>query len=193
MKNKTSHKLIFEGAEMVGKSFVISQIYNYLEKKYNSNTKILNGCHWFNCDVGVYGTDRGKLVINNYVKIFKELKDKNILVEKLHLADIIYNRLHQNKKVDYNTVEKQLKKLNFKIVLITFPEDEKILKERIKDRLAIYPHYERILQKPEWYINQQREYIKEIKKSKLEYLIIRTDKLPNNKLVVEILNFIKEK
>ena len=31
-----NHHLIFEGPELVGKSFVIAQIYDFLEKKHNS-------------------------------------------------------------------------------------------------------------------------------------------------------------
>ena len=50
------HHLIFEGAELSGKSWLISQVYNYLEPKYNQSDFILDGCNWFNCDVGIYGT-----------------------------------------------------------------------------------------------------------------------------------------
>jgi len=44
------------------------------------------------------------------------------------------------------------------------PADKKIIQARIADRLKLYPHYKRILRKPEWYIKQQQEYLKEIKK-----------------------------
>ena len=39
------HHLIFEGAELSGKSWIMSQIYNYLEPKYNQSKDILDGCH----------------------------------------------------------------------------------------------------------------------------------------------------
>lgn len=78
-------------------------------------------------------------------------------------------------------------------MLVTFPEDEKVLEKRIKDRLNLYPHYERILRNPEWYIQKQREYIKEIKKSKLPYLIVETNKLPDDDLIKQILRWIGEK
>lgn len=188
-----NHHIIFEGAELSGKSWIMSQIYNHLEPKYNESGKILDGCHWFNCDVGVFGTKYGKDVVNDYLKIFKTLSNKNLIVEKLHIADKIYNKIHRNKNTDYEDVEDVLQKLDFKIVLITFPEDVEIIKNRIKDRLNIYPHYERVLQKPEWYISQQREYLSEIKKSKLSYLIVETNHLPDETKVSEILEWIDEK
>jgi len=186
------HHLIFEGAELAGKSWLMSQIYDHLEPKYNQNKVVLDGCHWFNCDVGVYGTKHGKPIINNYLKIFKELKNKNLITEKLHLSDIVYNRLHNKKEINYAEAEKILLDLNFKIVLITFPEDTEILKKRIQDRLNIYPHYERILRDPDWYLNQQKEYLAEIKKTKLPYLIIKTNQLPDENLIKKILNWIGE-
>lgn len=186
------HHIIFEGAELAGKSWLMSQVYDYLEPKYNQNKYILDGCHWFNCDVGVYGTKHGKTIIEHYLKIFEELKEKNILVEKLHLADLIYNRLHQGQKVDYKKIEKALLALNFKIILVCFPEDKKILEKRIQDRLNIYPHYEKILKSPDWYINQQKEYKKEIKKSLLPSLIIKTNQLPDKTLNKKILNWLGE-
>jgi thymidylate kinase len=193
LKNKKPVHLIFEGAELSGKSWLMSQIYDHLEAKYNKNKLILDGCHWFNCDVGIFGTKHGKAVIKYYNKIFAELKNKNLLLEKFHLSDIVYNRLHRKVKVGYKTEEKFLLENNFKIILCAFPENKKILKQRIKDRLKLYPHYQRILRQPNWYIKQQQEYLKEIKKTKLPYLIIETDKLPDNKLVQKILEWVGEK
>jgi hypothetical protein len=186
------HHLIFEGAELAGKSWLMSQVYDYLEPKYNQNKVVLDGCHWFNCDVGVFGTRHGRPIISSYLKIFKELQDKNLLVEKLHLADAVYNRLHWHKEINYKLVESSLKKLNFKIVLIVFPEDEELIEKRIRDRLNLYPHYERILRAPRWYIRQQREYLKEISKSSLPYLVVETTKLPDQQLADNILKWIGE-
>lgn len=187
-----THHLIFEGAELSGKSWLMSQIYDFLEPKYNQNGFILDGCHWFNCDVGVYGTKHGKPIIKQYLKILGELKNKNILLEKFHLSDIVYNRLHRHKEIRYKTLENELLKLNYKIILCLLPENEKIIKKRIKDRLNLYPHYEKILRNPDWYIKQQREYLKEIKKTKFPYLIIKTNKLPDKKIVEKILKWIGE-
>ncbi|NCF75020.1 MAG: hypothetical protein GWO87_00855 [Xanthomonadaceae bacterium] len=186
------HHIIFEGAELAGKSFLMSQIYDYLEPKYNKNKKVLDGCHWFNCDVGVYGTKYGKPVIKNYLKIFQELKNKNLLIEKFYISDKIYNRLNNYREVKYKEIERKLFGLNFKIILVVFPENKRILEKRIEDRLNLYPHYERILRNYKWYIKQQKEYLKETKKSKLPYFIVETKKLPDNNLTKKILKWIKE-
>lgn len=187
-----NHHLIFEGAELAGKSWLMSQVYNKLEPKYNQNKYILDGCHWFNCDIGVFGTKHGKNIVKSYIDMFKELEDKNILAEKLHISDIVYNRLHNNLEVDFKEEEKRLKELNFKIILICFPEDEDILKKRIQDRLNLYPHYENILRDTNWYIKQQREYRKEIEKSSLDSLVIETTTLPDKNIDKQILSWIGE-
>lgn len=188
----SNHHLIFEGTELVGKSFLMSEIYNYLEKKYNSHPKILNGCHWFNCDVGVWGTPESQKIINSYLDILKILKNKNVLLEKFHLTDQVYHELYNNKKINYTSQEKILKKLGAKIILLTV-KDKNIFMERIKDRLNLYPHYERILQQPEDYWQQQQLYEELIKKSKLNYLLIDSSKLPNDEIKEKILYWIGEK
>ena len=186
------HHLIFEGAELAGKSWLMSQVYDHLEPKYNKNKVTLDGCHWFNCDIGFYGTKHAKSIIKHYSKIFEELKNKNLIIEKFYISDIIYSRLHKKKEVNYKSIERKLSSLEFKIILITFPTDVEVLKKRIQDRLNIYPHYERILRDPNWYIAQQNEYLDEIKKTKLPYLIIQTDQLPDPTLVKKILDWIGE-
>ena len=79
-----------------------------------------------------------------------------------------------------------------KIILVTFPEDEELIKARLQDRLNLYPHYEKIAQAPAEYIKQQQLFKELIKQSELEYLIIETDQLPDEKLVEQILQFIGE-
>jgi hypothetical protein len=186
------HHLIFEGADLAGKSWLMSQIYDYLEPKYNKSGLVLDGCHWFNCDVGVYGTDLGRPVIEHYLGIMETLREKNILIEKLHLADIVYNRLHYSRELDCSGIENKLKTLGFKIIFIKFPENELIIKKRIEDRLSLYPHYERILKDPQWYMRQQKEFEREIKKSALPSLTIETNILPDNALIKNILDWIGE-
>lgn len=165
------HHLIFEGAELTGKSFLMSQIYDWLEKKHHTHPKILNGCHWFNCDVGVFGLKFGKEVIEQYVDILKILKDQNVLFEKFHLTDMVYHQLYSQQNINYQQVEKQLKKLNTKIVLLIV-KDKSVFAARLADRLKIHPHYARILQTPEDYWQQQTLYLELIKKSQLEHLIV---------------------
>jgi len=187
------HHLLFEGAELSGKSWIMSQVYNQLESKYNQSGFILDGCHWFNCDVGIFGTEYGRPVIKDYLQIFQTLEQKNILVEKLHLSDIVYNRVHRGVEINYSAEEKELKRQGFKIVLVTFPEDEEILQKRLDDRLKLYPHYDKIKHEPDWYIRQQQEYLKEIKKSSLPYLLLETRDLPDDSLAEKILKWIGEK
>ena len=184
--------IIFEGAELVGKSFIMSQVYDFLEKKYNTHPKILNGCHWFNCDVGVFGTLYGKKCIVEYIKILKILKNQNVLFEKFHLADVVYNKLYNKKNINYSKEEKILKKLNTKIILLTV-KDKKIFEKRINDRLNLYPHYKRILQTSHDYWQQQKLYLELVQKSKLDYLVIDSSKLPNSKTTNDILAWIGEK
>src|SRR3989338_11206276 len=187
------HHLIFEGAELTGKSWLMSRLYDFLEPKYNRSGYLLDGCHWFNCDLGIYGSRHGKPVIAAYLKIFSELKNKNLLAEKFHLSDLVYSRLHRRREINYGGVEKKLLRLGFKIILVTLPENKKAIRSRIRDRLKIYPHYERILRDPGWYIRQQREYLKEIKRSALPSLTVKTGRLPDQNLVNKILKFIHEK
>lgn len=187
------HKIIFEGAELAGKSWLMSQVYDFLEPKYNQGGILLNGCHWFNCDVGVYGTEYGQPVIDNYINIFEVLRNKNLLIEKFFISDIVYNRLHRKVEIDYFNQEQLLQNLDFKIIFVKFPEDENLLKRRIEDRLKLYPHYERILHNPKWYINQQREYQKEMEKTIIPNLTIESNQLPDKNLVEKILKWIGEK
>lgn len=192
-KNKIlGHHLIFEGAELVGKSWLMSQIYDYLEFKYNKNRVILDGCHWFNSDVGIFGMPHGKKCAQKYMEMLEILKKENVLFEKFHISDIVYNRLHRKKEIPYAVMEKKLKQLSTKIVFCVINEDEKLINKRIKDRLNLYPHYERILQNPSWYINQQREYKKEIAKTSLDVLQVNLSELPNKKEVNKILKWIGE-
>lgn len=186
-------KIIFEGAELSGKSWLMSQIYDFLEPKYNSGGKILDGCHWFNCDVGIFGTKYGKVAIEKYLELAEALPKSNVMLEKFHLSEAVYQKLYNQKNFSFSSIEKRLKKLQTKIVLVTFPEDKKLIGKRIEDRLRLYPHYSRIVQKPEDYIKQQRLFLTLIKKSKLESIVIKTEFLPDESKVQEILEFLSEK
>ena len=186
------HHLIFEGAELSGKSWIMSQVYNYLEPKYNQSESVLDGCHWFNADVGVFGTELGKNVIKNYSRIFTVLKEKNIIVEKLHISDFVYNQIYNNKNINYKAQEQKLLALGFKIILIKFKPDKSLLKKRIQDRLNLYPHYKNIQKTPEWYIDQQRKYEKVVESSILPTLSIETDALPDKRHIEKILGWIGE-
>ena len=189
---KLGHHLIFEGAELTGKSYLMSMVYDFLEVKYNKSKVVLDGCHWFNTDVGVFGTDLGKPYVKKFTEMLALMKEKNILFEKFHISDIVYNRLHNNKEINYSAIEKGLLALEAKIIFCIINEDKALLQKRIRGRLSLYPHYERILRNPDWYIEQQREYKKEMLKTKLPYITIDMSTIPNEKYK-EVLRWIGEK
>ncbi|NCN99521.1 hypothetical protein GW920_00095 [Candidatus Falkowbacteria bacterium] len=186
------HHLIFEGAELSGKSWVMSQIYKYLEPVGATSDKVLNGCYWFNCDLGFFGTELAPKIIPDYLHTFQTLKDKNILVEKFHLSELIYDELYNAESfrnfsaADFQVIDQKLKKLNFKIILLTFPEDKALLAKRLQDRLNLYPHYGRIAKTPEFYLQQQALYKERIKNSSLDYLILEVSKFPDEELLAKI-------
>ncbi|MBU1202577.1 hypothetical protein KKH39_00825 [Patescibacteria group bacterium] len=191
--DKPKHNIIFEGPELAGKSYLMSRVYNFLEPKYNSGGKILDGCHWFNCDVGLYGTRFGKSVILKYLELLEEINNTNVMVEKFHLTEAVYQKIYNNQDFDFSDIEKRLENIKAKIVLVTFDEDQDLIKKRLTDRLNLYPHYNKIAQKPIDYIRQQQAYMEIIKKSRLEYLIVNASVLPDDKLTEKILKFLKEK
>lgn len=189
------YHLIFEGAELTGKSFIISQVYNFLEKKYSSTTYpyLLDGCFWINADIGIFGTPNGKKMINNYINQTKILNNYNIIFEKFHITDQVYSLLYRKKKINYKNIEKKLKKLNFKIIYLTILPDKQLIAKRLKERLKLYPHYNRIKQSAGQYIQQQKLYEKIIQKTTLPVLKIDSSILPNEKIINQILKWLKEK
>lgn len=178
--------LIFEGAELSGKSWVMSQIYQELEAKYAASPNVLDGCYWLNCDLGFFGTGLAPAMVKNYLTIFKTLALKNIIVEKFLLSALVYSELYGAGGMDREEIEKQLREINFKVVLLTFPEDKELLKRRLADRLRLSPHYGRIAKSPEFYIKQQRLYKKYLAESSLDHLILEAAELPDQKLIDRI-------
>jgi hypothetical protein len=189
------HHLIFEGAELTGKSFIISQVYNFLEKKYSSTTYpyLLDGCLWINADIGIFGTTNGKKMINNYINQTKILNNYNIIFEKFHITDQAYSLLYRKKVINYKILEKKLKKLNFKIIYLTISPDKLLITKRLEERLKLYPHYNRIKQSAEQYIQQQKLYEKILQKTTLPVLKIDSSILPNDQIINQILKWLKEK
>lgn len=162
--------LIFEGAELSAKSFLISSIYPILEKRDATSADVLNGCYWINSDIGIFGTENGPKIVEKYVEMAEILKEKNILFEKLHISDAIYQRQYRGVDVNYSFIEARLKNMNFKIVLTTFREDEALLQKRLDERLKLYPHYGRIAKPIHFYLEQQELYKTAVKSSSLPYL-----------------------
>lgn len=190
-----SYHLIFEGAELTGKSFVISQIYNYLEKKHSSKKYpyLLDGCFWINADIGIFGSAQGKLLIDNYLSLAKKLKNYNIIFEKFHLTDQVYSWLYRKKIINYQKIEQELKRMNFKIIFLYIDPDTNLFKKRLADRISLYPHYNRIKQTPKNYIEQQKKYELFLKKTRLPYLKINTTEIPNKKIIKQILQWLEKK
>lgn len=186
-------QVIFEGAELSGKSYLISQVFNRIEAKYNSGGQVLDGCHWFNCDVGLFGTAYGQVTLEKYLALFEALAGTNVLIEKFHFSEAVYQKLYHNRQTDFSALEKRLKNLGAKIVLVTFDEKEDLLKKRLEDRLRLYPHYAKIAQAPAAYIAQQRLHLELLSQSQLEHHIINASQLPNDQLGEEVLEFLGEK
>jgi len=69
--------------------------------------------------------------------------------------------------------------------------DPELYARRIKDRLNLYPHYERILQTAEWYIKQQEMILELADQSELETFVVDSTELPGN-AGQEILEWIGE-
>ena len=163
--------LIFEGAELSAKSFLISTIYPILEKRDHTSPNVLDGCLWFNSDVGVFGTDHGQAMVEKYVEMAEVLQNKNILFEKLHISDDVYHLMYTGEsRLAPTEIEKKLSAMNFKIVLTTFREDEALIAKRLEVRLKQYPHYGRIAKPVSFYIAQQELYKTAVKSSSLPYL-----------------------
>lgn len=191
-KKKKAHKLIFEGMELTGKSSIIHSVYDYLEKKYNTHRFILDGCHWFNSDVGIFGTKYGREVVGKYVEIAEIMKEKNVIFEKLHISDQVYHEIDPGITIDYSDTEKRLLEMNTKIILCTVKDDPQIFKSRLKDRLTLYNHYGRISREPEDYLKIQEIYKEKVKESKLPVLTVDLTELPNPNVVQNILTWIGE-
>jgi len=105
---------------------------------------------------------------------------------------LVYNQIYNNKNINYKSQEQKLLELGFKIILIKFKPDKKLLKNRIQDRLNLYPHYKNIQKTSEWYIDQQKKYEKAVESSVLPVLQIETNVLPDKRHIEKILGWIGE-
>lgn len=177
-----STHLIFEGAELSGKSFLMSQIYPILEDRGSTSKNFLNGCFWINSDIGVFGSVQGEAMINKYLEIAEILKDKSIMFEKFHLSDMAYKVQSGVAVPSYSDVEAKLASLQFKIVLTTFDEKKELIQTRLEQRLKLYPHYQKIAREPKFYIAQQQIYKQLVKKSSLPYLEITLRKFTRDEI-----------
>ncbi len=150
----------------------MSQVYPKLEKTNQTSPDFMDGCFWFNCDLGFFGGEYGESMIHKYLEMVEILQDKPILLEKFHLTDLVYRKQHSRTVPDYSQVETSLLALDFGVVLTTFPENPSVLEKRLEDRMALYPHYQRVAKDPSFYIDQQALYREIVNQSALSHIEI---------------------
>ncbi|MEK7158546.1 MAG: hypothetical protein AAB733_03175 [Patescibacteria group bacterium] len=187
-----AHHLIFEGAELVGKSSLMQELYDVLEPRYQKTTGLLDGCHWFNCDVGIFGTPEGRPVIEHYTNIIQTLRDRNLLLEKFHLSDLVYHELLHMETPDYHEIEQRLLTLDVRLIFCTMEESEALVEKRLQDRLRLYPHYQRIQRSPQEYLLQQRAYEQAVRRSILPTLTVDLTNMPPTSARDNILTWLNE-
>lgn len=183
------HHLIFEGAELTGKSTTIYGVWNTLEKKYNSGIGVLDGCTWINADIGLFGTKDGWPFIKAYLRLFRSIAHRNIIVEKFHITNYIYT--HSTDRRLFKDIEKTLADLHFKIILTTVQPDPNAIRQKLNTRLHDSPSYKRIAHDPLWYTETQEQYLKLITESRLPSITIDNSILPN-KNSTKILTWLNE-
>ena len=186
-----SHLLIFEGAELAGKSYLISEVYRILEERYQTSRHRLDGCHWFNCDVGIFGGPYGRVCIEKSLEMAEAMPNRHIIFEKFHVSDAVYHQLYESRKIDYNDIEARLQRLGARLIFCAYRPDGALIKQRLADRLKLYPHYRRIAQTPAAYLEQQELYRAYVQSSSLPSLTVDTTQLPNPAVVKKIITWIR--
>lgn len=173
----TTHHLIFEGAELTGKSYLIHQVWNFLEEKYNTGQGIMDGCTWFNADVGLFGSKDGWPLVEGYLNIARTLRHRNLIFEKLHFTQHIYSEMIDEEK--FLAADEALADLGFRVVLTTVDNDPYIFEYRLGERLKSNHSYQRIARTPEEYLESQNRYRRLSEKSKLDVLVVNNTQIPN--------------
>jgi len=187
--HKKPHHIIFEGTELTGKSFLIYNVWNTIEKENSSELPFLDGCTWFNADVGLFGTNDGWPLINGYIEIMKTLSHRNMIFEKFHLTQHIYSQ-----ESDMSTFEKNdvlLAELGFKLIITTVQPDPTLFEKRLYERSLSNNTYERIKKPPKDYVEDLEKYKHLAEKSQLPILTVDMTKIPNDKYL-EVLEWIRK-
>lgn len=177
-KLKKPAHLIFEGAELTGKSATIYPVWNTLEQIGNSGSGVMDGCVWMNTDLGIFGTKDGWPLINGLKDVIKKLDHKNLIFEKFHFTQMIYTDFSDQKQ--FKHIEKFLLHYHFRVIITTVRPDPKIFEKRLAARIRGTPSYQRIAQPISWYIEKQEHYIRLSRETKLPCLIIDNSVLPNS-------------
>lgn len=162
-------KLIFEGAELVGKSTLTSAMYQKLVHAYTTSNEILDGCYYLYCDIGIFSTPLARDYIYHMAKIVELMKQRNVVLDKFHLADEVYQLEYRDNEVSHRWVEEEiLRPLDVRMILVTVSEEH--LEQRLQQRLQSDPHYT-LIQKPfDFYKRMQERYLQAIQHTTLEWL-----------------------
>lgn len=178
-------KLIFEGAELVGKSTLTSATYQRLVHAYTSSNQILDGCYYLYCDIGVFSTPLARDYLFHMAKIIELMKHRNVVLDKFHLSDEVYQDEYHRKVVSHRWVEDEiLRPLDTRIILVTVSEEH--LEQRLQQRLKSDPHYALIKKPFDFYKRMQERYLQKIQDTTLEWLQV-DGALPPEENVTKIL------
>ncbi len=178
-------KLIFEGAELVGKSTLTSATYQRLVHAYTSSNQILDGCYYLYCDIGVFSTPLARDYLFHMAKIIELMKQRNVVLDKFHLSDEVYQDEYHGKVVSHRWVEDEiLRPLDTRIILVTVSEEH--LEQRLQQRLKSDPHYALIKKPFDFYKRMQERYLQKIQDTTLECLQV-DGALPPEENVTKIL------
>lgn len=162
-------KLIFEGAELVGKSTLTAATYQRLVHAYTSSNEILDGCYYLYCDIGIFSTPLAKDYIYHMAKIIELMKQRNVVLDKFHLADEVYQQEYRGKTVSHRWVEDEiLRPLGTRMILVTVSEEH--LEQRLQQRLQSDPHYALIKKPFDFYKRMQQRYLEAIQHTTLDWL-----------------------
>ena len=162
-------KIIFEGAELVGKSTLTSATYQRLVHEYTTSNEILDGCYYLYCDIGVFSTPLARDYLYHMAKIIELMRRCNVVVDKFHLADEVYQAEYRGITVAHRWVEHEiLRPLDTRLVLVTV--DAEHLEQRLEQRLRSDPHYA-LIQKPlDFYLRMQQRYQQAIEQTTLAWM-----------------------
>ena len=164
-------KLIFEGAELVGKSTLTSATYQRLVHSYTTSNEILDGCYYLYCDIGIFSTPLAHDYILYMAKIIELMRQRNVVLDKFHLSDEVYQLEYRQQHVSHRWVEDEiLAPLDTRLVLVTLDVDQ--LAQRLEQRLLSDPHYALIKKPLDFYKRMQDRYLVAIEKTTLPYLIV---------------------
>lgn len=182
--------ILIEGSELTGKSYIISRLYAHFEPRYKKSDVLLDGALWINCDVGIFGGPFGHHALTTYLDLIEPIWDRMIFLEKFHISHFALMRDGHTFDA-FAAIEKRLAKLSAQILYCDIEGGEEIYEQRLVDRLALYPHYQRIARRPQLYREQQDSYRQLMQKSRLPWKRFDTTVLPNDAIIQDAISWIQ--